>query len=90
MPLDSVKPYQRPRVWAPTKSVMSARSIDRRVPCPLDEAIRGGARTMLLMRWRTLAILSFISDSLFLKTNKHMWRHSRRAVVMQLQNKETL
>jgi hypothetical protein len=39
---------------------------------------------------RTLAPLSFVRDSLFLKVNKHMSRHSRQVVVMQRPNQETL
>jgi hypothetical protein len=37
-----------------------------------------------------LATLSFVGDSLFLKANKHMWRHWRQVVVMQRPNQETL
>jgi len=36
-----------------------------------------------------LATLSFVCDSLFLKANKHMWRHWRQVVVLQRPNQET-
>jgi hypothetical protein len=38
-----------------------------------EKSHRNGAHTRLLRGWRTLATLSFVSDSLFLKANKHMW-----------------